>query len=81
MSIAVEKVTLTTTNHVVVEQPVGSVVVTGVLTPLQLSTVTNSVDVDLTDLTNGATLIYSDLTQKWRATKLLENQTIECGQF
>lgn len=39
------------------------------------------VDVDSTNLTNGSVLVYSTSTQKWVATQELSNQIIESGQY
>lgn len=38
-------------------------------------------DVDLTRLDDGSVLVYSKDSQKWESTRLLEKQTVECGQF
>lgn len=38
-------------------------------------------DVDVTLKTNGSVLVYSDQAQKWVATTLLENQSVESGHY
>lgn len=38
-------------------------------------------DVDLTLKTNGSVLVYSTPSQKWVATTLLENQSVESGHY
>jgi hypothetical protein len=38
-------------------------------------------DVDVSNLTNGSLLVYSDQSSTWVATTLLENQRIESGQY
>jgi hypothetical protein len=38
-------------------------------------------DIDLTSLGSGSLLIYNTQTQKWTATTLLDQQTVESGQF
>ena len=38
-------------------------------------------DIDLTNLEDGSVLVYSTQSQKWESTRLLEKQTVECGQF
>jgi hypothetical protein len=38
-------------------------------------------DIDASDLQDGAVLVYSTNIGKWKSTKLLEKQTIECGQY
>ncbi len=38
-------------------------------------------DVDLTNLEDGSVLVYKANTEKWTATKKLEQQYINAGQF
>lgn len=38
-------------------------------------------DVDVALKTNGSVLVYSAQTQKWVATTLLENQSVESGHY
>jgi hypothetical protein len=38
-------------------------------------------DIDLTNLQDGSVLVYSAESAKWESTRLLEKQTIECGQY
>ena len=58
------------------------VVVTGIMGPPGISgSITQSPDVDATNLINGSTLVYSTVVEKWVATTLLENQILESGQF
>lgn len=66
---------------VVVEVPQETVVLTGIMGPPGTSNISAASDVDLTDLTNGATLVYKSDTARWRATKLLDSQILEAGQF
>lgn len=80
MTTQVEKVTLVSTERVVVETPSTSHVITGGLLPPS-SSISSSVDVDLTNLTNGAVLVYQENTAKWQATKTLENQVMNGGFF
>jgi hypothetical protein len=40
-----------------------------------------ALDVDVSGITNGALLIFSDATQKWEAGTMLEDQYIEGGQY
>lgn len=49
--------------------------------PISLETLNNVGDVDMTTKTNGSTLIYNSTTSKWTASTLLENQTMEGGEF
>lgn len=38
-------------------------------------------DVDVSNLQDGSVLVYSTDSAKWESTRLLEKQTIECGQY
>jgi GrpB-like predicted nucleotidyltransferase (UPF0157 family) len=38
-------------------------------------------DIDVTDLQDGSVLVYSEDVGKWKSTRQLEKQTIECGQY
>lgn len=60
-----------------------SVVVTGVMGPPGSANVRMNMirDVDMTQLENGAVLVYNASTSKWYATNLLDHQVIESGQF
>lgn len=76
-----ESVSLTQTERVVERQEEGTVVVTGVLAPLSSSTISGAGDIDLTGLTDGATLVYQQNISKWLATNLLEKQVMNGGFF
>jgi hypothetical protein len=41
----------------------------------------NLLDVDSTNKTNGSVLVYSTQDQKWVATTQLENQNVESGHY
>jgi hypothetical protein len=59
-------------------------VVTGILGPPGPSgagSLDEMSDIDLTSLGSGSLLIYNTQTQKWTATTLLDQQTVESGQF
>lgn len=66
---------------IVVETPQETIVLTGMIGPPGTSNISAASDVDLTDLTDGAALIYKSDTARWRATKLLDSQILEAGQF
>lgn len=71
-------------NTSVVSDQIGqksTVVVTGILPPLSVTSIQTSADVDLTQLQDGGLLVYNANTQKWVATNLLEKQIFEAGQF
>ena len=76
-------VVVTTDNPgvVVVNTDNAEVVITGIMGPPGSSSLSNMVDVDRTDLTDGATLVYKASTQVWRTTNTLDNQILEAGQF
>lgn len=38
-------------------------------------------DVDITDLKDGSVLVYTEDTQKWKSTTLLNKQAIDAGEF
>ena len=44
-------------------------------------TLTGAPDLDITVLANGSMLVYNAISSKWQATKILQNQTVECGQY
>jgi len=81
MTESVESVSLKQTERVVVETETGRVIVTGQLGPIATPSITMANDIDITQLVNGATLVYSDSTFKWHATNLLEKQIMEGGQY
>lgn len=81
MSESVESVSLTKTERVVVEQPVQHIIVTGPLAPRNTLALNSAYDVDISGLSDGDLLIYSMESLKWQATKLLEKQIMEGGQY
>lgn len=70
-------------NTSVVQNPhTSTVVVTqGLLPPASVGSLTNSGDVDVSNLQDGGILIYNSATQKWTASNLLEKHIFEAGQF
>jgi hypothetical protein len=46
-----------------------------------LAILSEATDVDVTNITNGALLIFSEDTGKWTAGTMLEDQFIEGGHF
>jgi hypothetical protein len=75
--------TVVTSAHqtVVTQSPQGRTVVTGQLGPPGAATFAEMRDIDLSQLGSGSMLVYNTTTNKWTATTLLEQQTVECGQF
>jgi len=69
---------------VLVSTDTAQTIVTGLMGPPgrdSSNTISESQDVDNTELTNGATLVYRASDAKWKATNLLDNQILEAGQF
>jgi hypothetical protein len=69
---------------IVVEESQPTKVVTGIMGPRGprgAATFGEMSDIDLTSLGSGSLLIYNTQTQKWTATTLLDQQTVESGQF
>jgi hypothetical protein len=70
-----------TVNQVVTEEKGTTLIITGMMGPAVVATITNSADIDTSNLQSGSVLVYNTITNKWVATKLLDQQTIEAGQF
>jgi hypothetical protein len=70
-----------TVNQVVTDERPATIIVTGIMGPPVAANITNSGDVDITNLHSGSVLVYNTSTNKWVATNLLDQQTIEAGQF
>lgn len=79
------KVTVKQANQTIVSTigiPNQSVVSTvGVQGPPGVATVLGAADVDASELEDGAVLVYKADTQKLTATRKLENQILEAGQY
>lgn len=80
-----ESVVVSSTEVVVVETDTSNTVTTGTLlgagTGSGTGSISQAIDVDVTELTTGSILIYNAINARWKATLLLQEQTIECGQF
>lgn len=68
-------------NTVVAQSTVRQTIVTGMMGPPGAATFGELRDIDLAQLGAGSMLVYNTTTNKWTATTLLEQQTVECGQF
>jgi hypothetical protein len=69
-------------NTTVVLDPQQSrTIVTGIMGPRGASSFDQLSDIDLTQLGSGSLLIYNTGTSKWTATKLLDQQIVESGQY
>jgi hypothetical protein len=78
--------TVVTDSHqtVVTQSSQSRTVVTGQLGPpgpAGAGTFAELKDIDLSQLGPGSLLVYNNQTQKWTATTLLDQQTVESGQF
>ena len=49
--------------------------------PAGIENISDAYDVDSTNKTEGSILVYSSQNQKWVATTLLENQSVESGHY
>lgn len=80
-----ESVIVSSTEVVVIETDTSNTVTTGTLlgggTGNGISSISQAIDLDATELTSGSMLVYNAINAQWKATKLLQEQTIECGQF
>lgn len=68
-------------STVTVEVGTPTVVVTGQMGPPGASELAGLVDIDLNNLQNGSLLVYSAAVQRWLATRTLDQQIFESGQF
>lgn len=76
-----ESVSLTHTERIVERQQESTVVVTGVLAPVSIPSMSDISNVDLSQLSNGSMLVYQENRAKWLATKTLEDQIMNGGFF
>lgn len=68
-------------NRVVTDDKPARIITSGMLPPPVVNSITAAADIDINNLQNGSTLIYNSSTRQWTATKLLDQQIIESGQF
>jgi len=79
-----EQVLVTEQEVVVVDTNTTGVVITGIMGPpgpVGATNISDMTDVDATELVDGAVLVYVANTSTWKATKKLDNQILEAGQF
>lgn len=69
------------TNRVVTDDKPARIITSGMMPPPVANSLTNSLDVDVSQLQDGGVLIYNTQTNKWTATNLLDKQIFEAGQF
>ena len=53
----------------------------GFVGPPGAKTISESEDIDKSNLVDGSLLIYNSTTYKWIASKTLDKQAVDCGQF
>ena len=68
-------------NTVVINTQQPNVIISGMIGPTGVTSFGGLTDIDLTQLSAGSVLVYNAGTQKWTATKLLDQQIVESGQF
>jgi hypothetical protein len=72
-------------DTILVETPGATTVITsaeqGPPGAAGIQNISDANDVDASSKVDGAVLVYSSASQKWVATKSLDNQIIESGQY
>lgn len=75
-------------NTIIVESAGATTVVTvgeqgpsGPAGQAGIQNISQANDVDVSNLENGSVLVYSGSSEKWIATRLLENQSLESGHY
>jgi len=80
-----ETVVVSSSQTVVVDSNQSvTTVVSGLIGPPGAAGITNisdASDIDVSTLEAGSTLVYNNTVNKWIATRLLNQQIVECGQF
>ena len=75
-------------NTIIIESPGTVTILTtgeqgppGPAGPAGIQNINQASDVDVSNLENGSVLVYSGANEKWIATRLLENQSLESGHY
>ncbi len=72
-------------NTILVESPGQTTIITlgeqGPPGPSGIQNISQANDVNISNLENGSILVYSESSEKWVATRLLENQSVESGHY
>lgn len=80
-----DKVIVSSSETIVVETDTTLGVVTGTLVSggsgSGMLRISDMDDLDMTEAVSGAVLVYDATTAVWKATDLLQQQRIDCGQF
>lgn len=76
-------VVVTDSGNTYIVSDVGStkVITSGMLPPPAVNNITNSADVDLSNLADGGVLVYDAISQLWVATNRFEKQVFEAGEY
>jgi hypothetical protein len=69
------------TQTVVIDNQQSKTIVTGIMGPRGASSFSQLPDIDLSQLSPGSLLVYDAGTMRWTATTLLDQQTVESGQY
>lgn len=70
-----------TQETVVIDNDIVTIISTAEQGPPGVTRISYADDVDITNLENGSVLVYSGSSEKWVATRLLENQSVESGHY
>jgi hypothetical protein len=70
-----------TGSTVVSDNDVVTTIITGLMGPPGATSISKIDDIDFTNLGTGATLVYDTAINKWVATRILDQQIVECGQY
>lgn len=62
-------------------QGTNQVIAVGIQGPPGAASIGSLPDVDTSDLKDGSLLVYTEDTQKWKSTTLLNKQAIDAGEF
>ena len=70
-----------TQETIVIDNDVITVITSAEQGPPGVTRIGEADDVDKSNLENGSVLVYSGSSEKWIATRLLENQSLESGHY
>ena len=70
-----------TTQSVVTSDQQPKTIVTGIMGPRGVTTISGADDVDLAGVSSGSLLVYNPVTSRWVATIDLNQQHMDGGQF
>jgi len=70
-----------TQETVVIDNDVVTIITSAEQGPPGVTRISQADDVNVSNLENGSVLVYSGSSEKWVATRLLENQSVESGHY